>query len=162
MGENTHMKCKSILKNSRVRFAAAVDIINVQIHSRRNNNKDELCWYKTDEIKSFRRDANMISRAFLIQKIKRKREGCVTRLNRSKTICILGLENRIHYERRLRKASVIREVLNTQKEFQTKGLSSIEFHLALISTLSTFSAKVQALEDGKNVSHQVSLSDIPY
>ena len=79
-------------KRNKVSFSAATEIINAQ--SQRIT-KDELVnkWYKRNEIKSFRKDANMVSRAFLFQKIRRKRVNTPSVLLELKTLCLYGLEN---------------------------------------------------------------------
>ena len=59
---------ESIRKTKIATFSTNVDIINVKLCSRRNDDEHGHNWYKMDEIKAFRRDANMISLAFLKQK----------------------------------------------------------------------------------------------
>jgi len=145
-------------KSKRVIFAETVDTINVKLYSRTNKDKHvPLNWYTKDELKSFRQDAKNISKAFRLQRVRRKRNGIdkVVTLLRSKTICTLGLENRINCRRLLQKDLVIRKVLNAQKKLKIKYASpTLEFHLATVSVTSTFRARRQALSDGRSVSQQ--------
>ena len=155
--QNTKMKTngnnnESIQKTKIVKFATDVDIIKFQLLSRRNGGERRLNWYKMDEIKAFRRDANMISLAFLKQKKASSNEHKL-RLEQSKTICALGLENRINFKRRLQKTLIIRFVLKAQAELQKKySFPTSESKLAVVSSAATFEARFQAIEDGKRAS----------
>jgi len=138
--------------NKRVQFEKIVDVVNYQTCIRKPEAKD-LRWYKTDEIKKFRRDAHMISISFIKQRARRKIDGFNHPLRRAKTISVLGLENRINYKRRLKKEKVIRKVLKAQNYIQKKySYPTSEIHLAMVSSAASLSARRQALEDGKSVS----------
>ena len=142
-------KQKVIKKNKQVDFEAAVELIGAQMYSQRD---DKVTWYNTDEIQSFRRDANMISISFIVQRARRKKNKLLDPLTRGKTVSVLGLENRINYRRRLQKDSVIRKVLEAQKTLHYKWSSTSDIYLAMVSSAATLSARRQALEDGKNIS----------
>ena len=143
-------------KKKKVIFSPIVDIINVQTIPGINKDDPALKWCKVDEIQSCRKDANMISRAFLTQRIGRKRKKVSSTLFRSKTVCIVGLENRINYKRRLQKASVVQLVLNAQKRFKKAyDFPKLELYLAKASSAATLNARCLALEDAKNVSEEV-------
>ena len=149
-------------KRNKVSFSAATEIINAQ--SQRIT-KDELVnkWYKRNEIKSFRKDANMVSRAFLFQKIRRKRINAPSVLLGSKTLCLHGLENRIDYNRRLQRVSVIRYVLSIQKKLQEiYGRLNFESHLAMASHAATLNVRRLATEAGKRVSYEIQYNRSPF
>ena len=149
------------LKRKSVFFSSLIDI-NSENMIPINKHEYDLKWYKADEIQAFRKDANMISRAFLTQIIGRKRRKVSSTLSRSKTVCVLGLENRINYKRRLQKASVVKLVLNAQKKFQkTYNFPTLERYLAMLSSAATLNASRLALEDGRNLSEEVCSQNFP-
>merc|ERR1712157_14901 len=118
--------------------------------SKRSQKINILNWYTMDEIKTFRKDATMISRAFILQKIRRRKQKLKAPLLQSKTVCIIGLENRINFKRRLQRESSVRLVLEAQARFKNIfSFTSLQSHLAVVSSSATSNARRQALEDGK-------------
>merc|ERR1712232_1490230 len=150
------MKISNTPTKKKVSFSSSVDAINVQTIPGINKDDPALKWYKVNEIQAFRKDANMISRALITQRRERKRRKVSSTLLRSKTVCILGLENRIDCKRRLQKASVVQLVLNAQQKFQKiYDFPKLELYLAMLSSAATLNASLLALEDAKNVSKEI-------
>lgn len=150
------MKNKIVLKRKKLCFSPFVRTINVQANSEINKKESELKWYKIDETQAFKKDAKMISRAFLVQKLRRKRGNISNSLVRSKTMCILGLENRINYKRRVKKDIIIQLILKAQKMFRkTFDAPGLETYLSMVSRALTIPARHLATEDGKILSEEV-------
>ena len=142
-------------KRRRVRFSENLENINLIVHTNIRRIRNDLIWYKKDEIESFTNDAKMISRAFAVQKIRRSRNNIISSLVPSKTVCAIGLELSMNDKRQIEKASTIRMVLNAQKKLK-KVVSSqkLESILATVIIGASFNAKRIALEDGQSVSKQ--------
>ena len=98
----------------------------------------------------------MIARAFIAQNLRKKHGNIPTAFARSKTMCVLGLENRIDYRRRLQRLFCIHLVLNAQKKFQkSSNRPKLELHLATISRSATLKARRVALEQGRSLSNEL-------
>lgn len=147
-------------KGGRKKVCFSPSVIAIDIQESINDHKVK--WYQIDEMQSFRKDVKNISRAFIAQNLRKKNRNILADLTRSKTMCVLGLESRIDYRRRLQRLFCIHLVLNAQKKFQgSPDCPKLELHLATISRSATSNARRVALEQGRSLSNELCCKHFP-
>jgi len=137
-----------------VNFSLDVKDINRELRYKFHPDDDRpQTWYDKSEIESFMNDCDMISRAFQVQltrrnKNKMKDTNSVITVP-SKTVCTLGLENRIDLKRSEQKKIAIKSTLEIQEKCKNCPIAEREMRIAFVSCGATFTARCQAIADAK-------------